>query len=142
MDCVRWPLGPSRTAPDSEPFQQVRRWISSRRRKPDAAPDDAKSIYSMKPFVYKTGLRKWADLNVAVESAGCLGAVGDAVGLLVDGRQARWRGGRALRVALHARQQDAAQRGVGGRVQHQLGREGWGNTMQYVRSLFGGGYHT
>lgn len=69
-----------------------------------------------------------ADLDVTVEGAGALGAVGDPVGLLVDGGQAG-RGGRCvLGVALHAGQQDAAQGGLGRRVQQQRGGEAWRDT--------------
>lgn len=64
-------------------------------------------------------LKSSANLDVSVQGAGAA-AVGDAAGLLVYGSEARRRRGRALRVALHARQQDAAQRGLSGRMQHQL----------------------
>lgn len=65
------------------------------------------------------------NLDVSVESAGAAAAVGDAAGLLVDGGQARGGRRRALRVALHARQQDAAERGLSGRMEHQLRGEAW-----------------
>lgn len=55
---------------------------------------------------------------MTVESAGALGAVRDAIGLLVNRGQARWRRRCALCVTLHTRQQDATQGGLGGRVQH------------------------
>lgn len=68
------------------------------------------------------------DLDVSVQSAGTLGAVWNPVGLLVDGSQARWGGGGVLSVALHLGEQDAAQGGLGGRVQHQLRGKGWKHT--------------
>lgn len=69
-----------------------------------------------------------AHLDVSVQSAGTLGAVRDPVGLLVDGSQARRRGRGVLGVTLHPGEQDAAQGGLGGRVQHQLGGKAWKHT--------------
>lgn len=65
---------------------------------------------------------------MSVQSAGTLGAVRDPVGLLVDGSQARRGGGGVLGVTLHPGEQDAAQGGLGGRVQHQLGGKAWKHT--------------
>lgn len=56
---------------------------------------------------------------MSVQSARAAGAVGDAAGLLVDGSEAGRRRRRALRVGLHARQQDAAQRGLSGGMEDQ-----------------------
>lgn len=52
-------------------------------------------------------------------------AVRDAAGLLVYGSKARRRWWRTLRVPLHARQQDAAQCGLSGRMKQQLRWEAW-----------------
>lgn len=65
-------------------------------------------------------LARGTHLDVSVQSAGTLGTVRDPVGLLVDGSQTRrWRGG-VLSVTLDPREQDAAEGGLGGRMQHQL----------------------
>lgn len=56
---------------------------------------------------------------MSIQSAGTLSTVRDPVGLLVYGSEAGWRGRCALCVTLYARQQDAAQGGLGCRVQHQ-----------------------
>lgn len=60
---------------------------------------------------------------MSVQSAGTLGTVWDPVGLFVDGSQTRWWRGRVLSVTLHPREQDAAEGGLGGRMQHELGGE-------------------
>lgn len=65
-------------------------------------------------------LERLTHLDVSVQGAGTLGTVRDPVGLLVDGSQTRWWRGGVLSVALHPRQQDAAQGGLGGGMQHQL----------------------
>lgn len=72
---------------------------------------------------------------MSVQRAGAAGAVGDAAGLLVYGSEAwRW-GRRALRVALHGRQQDAAQRGLSGWMEDQLRGEAWRKWMQTLLFL-------
>lgn len=73
-------------------------------------------------------------LDVSVQRAGAAGAVGDAAGLLVYGSEARRRGRRALREALHARQQDAAQRGLSGWMEDQLRGEAWRNGCKHFYS--------
>lgn len=137
MDCVRWPPGLRRMGLDSKQFLRVMQLLSSHRLSWNAVYTCTHGqthteqntrwmrFTRQKSQTMQCAMNKCANLDMSIESAGALGAVRDPIGLLVYGGEARWRGRCTLCVTLNAWQQDATQRGLGGRVQHQLGWKAW-----------------
>jgi len=120
MDCVRWPLGQSHMELDSKLFLQVLLLLTSHRLNQDAVCGKNRWRLTKKPpkiskWTHKIQYENKVNLDMSIKSA-----VRDPVWLLVYGGEARWRRWCAVCVTLHARQQDAAQGGLSGRVQQQL----------------------
>lgn len=92
----------------------------------------SRKILQCKTIQVKTSKRLGGNRDMSIQSAGAA-AVRDTAGLLVYGSKTRWRWCRTLRVSLHAWQQDAAKRGLSGRMKQQLRWKAW---KKRVESLF------